>query len=342
MARTRHTMAAVACLWAAILVGGVTTHAQTTQPSPEPAQTSNPIVVIARHGQSLRGKVDSFPILLLRGTQEQRGEAHGFLAAKEIIGVCDATAGFLKQGSYAAGKPANPWEQGIEAVARFTFPPRFEAELRGMLRGIEMALPNEQDRQVPALGRAITLEDLKLLQAGEVFELMRCSQFSAWGPLTGDGQPIVGRNWDYPPLYSMDYACVLAIEPAEKELSPTLDAVCFGMIGSGLATINHDGVYAAANDGGISEKGVIVDQPMPAGLLLREVMETSPRDKVVEDFAEALKNHCVLGLLFHMVVPDSGGRRGPSTIVEYHPRDGGQINLRRTEPKLPTALVMTN
>ncbi|MCC6357020.1 MAG: hypothetical protein IT577_24295, partial [Verrucomicrobiae bacterium] len=219
MLRTKLTAMAVACLWVVFFVGGMTAHAQTTQPSAESAQASPPIVVIARHGQSLRGTVDGFPILLLRGTQEERGEAHGFLAAKEIIGVCDATAGFLKQGSDAAGKPANPWEQGIEAVARFAFPLRCVAELRGMLRGIEMALPNEQDRQIPSLGRAITLEDLKLLQAGEVFELMRCSQFSAWGPLTDDGEPIVGRNWDYPPLYSMDYACVLAIEPAEKELS---------------------------------------------------------------------------------------------------------------------------
>lgn len=299
------------------------------------------VVVLARHGKSLRGTIDGFPILLLRGTHEERGEAHGALAAREIIAICDSTAAFLKLGSYAAKRPDATWEGGLKAAAAFEFPRRFEVELAGMLRGIQEALPNPEDRVVKALGREITLEDLKLLQAGDVFELMRCSQFSAWGALTEDGGPIVGRNWDYPPLYSMDYACVIAVEPAEEGLWPTLDAMCFGMLGCGLATINRDGVYVAGNDAGIEEGGIHVAHPTPGGLLMRMVMETAPPDRLIEEFTQTIKDHVTLGLLFHFV--GVKGPDGPAAIVEYDPRpDVGGVHVRHAERKLPGALLVTN
>jgi len=310
-------------------------------PPPSQVAAGSAVVVLARYGQSVRGTVDGFPLLVLRGTHAQRGEAHGALTAKQIIAVCGSTADFLLKSSYAANRQDNPWEKGIEAIARFTYPQRFEQELAGMLRGIQTALPDPADRVIPSLGRQITLEDLKLLQTGEVFELMRCSQFSAWGALTDDGQPIVGRNWDYPPLYSMDYACIVAIEPAEPGLSPTFDAMCFGMISSGMATINRDGVYASANDGGISEQGVVIEQPEPVGLLLRTVMETAAPDQVVDRFVEAIDGHVTLGLLFQFVGTDI--EDGPAAIVEYDPQPDGQgTQVRHVQSRLPYALLMTN
>jgi len=335
--RTIVLSAVLAFSLAAALAGAVA-----TQPATGPAEPAlGPIVVRARHGQSIRGTIDGFPFLLLRGTHEERGEAHGALAAKEIVAICDSTAGFLKLGSYAANRPDATWEDGLASLSRFTFPARFEAELRAMLRGIQAVLPDAADRTVKSLGREISLEDLKLLQTGEIFELMRCSQFSAWGVLTDDGQPIVGRNWDYPPLYSMDYACVIAMEPAEDGLSPTIDAMCFGMIGCGLATLNRDGVYAAANDAGIDEGGLHAAEATPAGFLLRSILETTPPDGVLKDFSNAITNRMALGLLLHFVgIP---GPNGPAAILEYDPRpNGGGVHIRYAERKLPVALLVTN
>ena len=45
------------------------------------------ITVSARYGQSCRGSVGGLPVLVLRGTHSERGEAHGFLGAKEIVKV---------------------------------------------------------------------------------------------------------------------------------------------------------------------------------------------------------------------------------------------------------------
>ena len=317
--------------------------AASTQPasSRSEAPEAKEVVVLARHGKSLRGTIDGFPLLLLR--RDARGARRGAwaLAAKEIVAICDSTAAFLKLGSYAAKRPDATWEGGLKAVGAFEFAPRFEAELAGMLRGIQEALPNPADRTVKTLGREITLEDLKLLQTGEVFELMRCSQFSAWGVLTEDGEPIVGRNWDYPPLYSMDYACIMAVEPAEEGLSPTLDAMCFGMLGSGLATINRDGVYVAGNDAGIDEGGMHVAHPTPGSLLMRAVIESARPDNVIEEFTQAIKDRVALGLLFHFV--GITGPDGPAAIVEYDPRpEVGGIHVRHAEKKLPGALLVTN
>jgi len=301
------------------------------------------IVVTTRHGKSVRGTVDGFPFLLLRGTNAERGKAHGRLAAREIVALYDATAGFLNTGAKARGRKDVGWTQALQVLKRYEFPERFKAELTAMLTGIREALPDPADRTLKSLGREISLEDLMLVQAGDIFEMMRCSQFSCWGPLTADGEVIVGRNWDYPPLFPPRFACILAVEPAEEGLSPTLDALWFGMIGAGLATINRDGVYVAGNDAGINEGGLVVAKPQPGALLMRHVMETSRPEQVVEDFNAAIKDHLTLGLLFHFAnLPAASQER--SAVVEYDPMPNGSGTQVRTVDKtrLPNAMVMTN
>lgn len=301
------------------------------------------VAVVARHGRSVRGTVDGFPFLLLRGTHAERGRAHGALAAKEIVGLCDATAGFLRIGGQAAGRSDVSWERALQGLDRYTFPERFATEVAAMYEGIQEALPDAADRTLRSLGRQITLRDLMLLQTGEILEAMRCSQFAAWGRLTADGEVVVGRNWDYPPLFPPGFACILAIEPAEEGLSPTLDALWFGMIGSGLATINRDGVYLAGNDAGIDERGAAVPAPQPTTLLMRQVMETSKPERLLADFTATIEGHVSLGLLFHVAnLPE--GPDGRAVIVEYDPRpDGAGTQVRRiAATRLPDAIVVTN
>ena len=47
------------------------------------------IEVQERHGKSYRGTIDGFPLLMLHGTQRERGEAHGRLAAATILALLD-------------------------------------------------------------------------------------------------------------------------------------------------------------------------------------------------------------------------------------------------------------
>jgi hypothetical protein len=202
------------------------------------------LIVSARYGRSLRGSVDGLPLLVLRGTHRERGEAHGFLGAREIIRTCDAMAGAIAQVS-DAGTTSVGWEAARELAGRFRFPARFQEELRGMVDGLKKALPKARDRRLQATGVEITLEDLKVMQCFDALELMRCSQFSPWGSLTPDGSTIIARNFDYPFIFPHDTSCILAVDPAEKGLQKTMDATWFGSLGAGVACLNEGGLYVS-------------------------------------------------------------------------------------------------
>ena len=277
-----------------------------------------------RHGRSLRGSVDGLPFLLLRGTHEERGEAHGALAAREIIQSVDGMARLVIQ------RKAN-WQQLIDASHRFQIAPRYRQELEAMLRGIRQALPDAADRKVGSLQRELAFDDLRVLQTGDVFELMRCSQFSAWGKLTLDGQVIVGRNFDYPPIFPRETCCVLAIEPAEKDLHPTLDAMWFGIIGAGLATLRDDGLYLAPNSGGRPRRGSEIKQPVPGALFLRSFAESARGDDLAEQFVRAIAGKVVLPLIVHLVPPHASAQGMPPVVIEYTP-DSGSFGSRVRRP----------
>jgi hypothetical protein len=307
--------------------------------------------VVARHGSSLRASVDGRAVLVLRGSHAERGEAHGMLGAREIVETVEFLAGKLNTigalvdpDRTAADKPRINWQNFRKAAEHFEMPDRFREELAGMLHGIEQALPTYADRTLKATGQAITLADLRALQTCDVLELMRCSQFSVWGDLTTDGQVLVGRNWDYPPVFSSTTYCVFAVEPTEPALSPTLDAMWFGMLGTGMAALNRHGIYLAANDGGVHRSMLAVGHPMPAALVGRILIETMTPEDAAEKLRIFLTDRVALALIFHLVVPaSSSGQATRAYALEYAPWADAARNLLR-EPELARSdcLVCTN
>ena len=300
------------------------------------------VSVSQRYGQSCRGVVDGFPVLVLRGTHRERGEAHGFLAAREIIETCNAMATTVNAMGGNADAPSG-WESAKRLVDRFAFPSRFETELEGMLDGIHKALPEARDRQLKATGAEITLDDLKVLQCGDTLELMRCSQFSAWGSLTPDGSTIIGRNWDYPPIFPHDTYCAFAVDPAEPELHKTLDALWFGMIGAGMACLNEESVYVSGNDGG-SEDPSLVSSPTPGALALRMVGETVSASDPLAPVESIIDQKTALALLYHIVAPAAQGNGARAFAFEHAPGDttAFEERIRRPSSALPNALIITN
>jgi hypothetical protein len=299
--------------------------------------------VSRRHGQSCRGSVGGFPVLVLRGTHRERGEAHGFLAAREIIRTCDAMATAVNAMG-EAGANGTGWEAAKSLMDRFQFPERFQAELEGMMEGIREALPDAKDRELSATGAEVSLEDLKVLQCGDVLELMRCSQFSAWGSLTPDGNTIIGRNWDYPPIFPHDTYCAFAVDPAEEGLQKTLDAMWFGMIGAGMACLNEEGVYLSGNDAG-SEDPSLVESPVPAALALRMTGETAHASDPLAAVERNIDQKTALALLYHIVAPAGlEGRGARAFVFEYAPGATSPFEerVRRPSGTLPDALILTN
>jgi hypothetical protein len=300
--------------------------------------------VSQRHGQSCRGDVGSLPVLVLRGTHRERGEAHGFLGAKEIVKTCDAVATAVNAAG-KAGAEETGWSAAKKLMSRFQYPERFQVELGGMLQGLQAALPEAKDRKLKATGAEVTLDDLKMLQcAGDVLELMQCSQFSAWGSLTPDGSTIIGRNLDYPPVLPQDTYCAFAVAPAEKGLQKTLDATWFGMIGAGMACLNEEGVYLSGNDAG-REDPTLVKSPVPAALALRMAEETARARDPLTAVQRNIDQKTPLALLYHIVAPAGPeGQSARAFVFEHFPGVTTPFEARVRHPSgtPPDALIVTN
>lgn len=300
------------------------------------AAAGQPTVKIeTTHGESWRGTCDGLPVLMLRGTHRERGEAHGALAGKAIVRSCDQLATFLKN------KLPGGWNTAIVVSRQFQVPKRYREELEGMLAGIEQVTTPEE-RKLQAAGRAIMVDDLVLLNTADVFELFRCSQFSAWGSAADDGKMIVGRNFDYPPLLPRENLCILAVDPEEEGLRSTMDTLFFGFIGCGLSAIREDGLYVAPNSGGPSPREILPKEAVPTGFIFRTWLETAKPSTVVEELEAAMKAHCALPLLLHVVVPQSEIGKQTPVILEFEPAKTEPKSVIRKPEEGASALFVAN
>src|SRR5882672_8890936 len=92
------------------------------------------VEVQARHGKSLLGSIDGFPLLLLKGTAKERGEAHGRLEATAILGLLDEAI-IPSMEKFTKGA----WENKlVRESAAFAFP----LSSKAMLLAVE---PEEKD-----------------------------------------------------------------------------------------------------------------------------------------------------------------------------------------------------
>jgi hypothetical protein len=152
----------------------------------EGIQTASISDVSARYGESFRRGAGGVPILVLSGTYEEMGDAHGVLGANEIMAGFDRTLiPYLNQAKPGA------WDRLVLPAARTVrFPDHLEAELEGMIRGIRKRYPDKRDRALLSLGREIGIDDLRALNCmDDIMEVLGggCSSFSAWGRLPGTG-----------------------------------------------------------------------------------------------------------------------------------------------------------
>jgi hypothetical protein len=296
------------------------------------------VVVTDRHERSLRGTIDGQAFLLLRGDHTERGKAHGYLAAREILGSINGTLSALES------QRPGVWDRRfVPAMARFDFEPRYQQELAGMLEGIRAALPDPQDRVIEALGREVSLDDLKVGQCLGDLLGMGCSSFSIWGPLTADGQVMTGRNLDYWTYPVSGYDAVIAVEPDEPQLKATLDMAFFGTVGAGTS-MNSDGVFVALHDGGVrtnQTEGTFT----PRILAIRSALETADPENAAKYIAEQLRRtRPTMGSSLHVSAPLDPAEPGTLPAVlewDMHEADGG-VTVRAVSLDHPGGLVCTN
>jgi hypothetical protein len=282
----------------------------------------------ARHGKSFRGKLDGMKVLVLRGTQAERGEAQGVLGAKEIVQILDQALLPMIQ----ARRPG-AWDSDfVPAARKFTWPARFQAEIEAMLAGLRKSLPDPKDRTIRTLGREIGIDDLKALNSLSDILGTGCSSFSAWGSRTPDGEVITGRNADYAAFPVAGHMFLLAIDPAENDLQPTLDIGLSGSVGAGTA-LNGDRAFLALHD----EAGLPGKKAtgwMPRSIALREAIERARGASAVEDIAAVLrKSTTKVGNNVHV----SGPRPLVPSVVEWDGNaEGSGVTVRKPEGELLT------
>lgn len=277
------------------------------------------IQITARHGQSVRGTLHGMPVLVLRGSHRERGIDLGFLAAKDILDLLDRA--FIPLLNIKLKDP-QAWDKQAAIQTKFIWPERYKAELEGMLAGIREALPDPAQRNLASLSREITLGDLYFLNCIYDIKAYSCSSFSAWGPLTPDGETITGRNFDSPKLGKFDYSkafFLVAAAPSEKGLKATLDIRTPGFLGANTV-LNEDGVFASiheANDlGGDRTEGWT-----PRILCFRNAIETARREQAVADMAAELRKSPVrVGSILMVSDPAPKAKADAAGVLEW---DGG-------------------
>jgi hypothetical protein len=143
--------------------------------------------------QELTGRIETHAGLrLLRvwGTPPQRGYAHGFLLGADIAAVLRAEF----EARFARQKPL--LQQARAAFDRLIeFPDEVQQEVEALWAGL---CDSGADRAMPELERDFDLRDLQVATALDVFGLMGCSGFTAYGEQVEGGGVLSGRNFDWP------------------------------------------------------------------------------------------------------------------------------------------------
>jgi hypothetical protein len=119
----------------------------------------SPPLFTERYGRSLRGEIGGIPVLLLRGSYEEMGEAQGSPAGRDIIDFLDKVLI-----PYVDGRQPNAWDLQVLPLAdAFVLPAFYRQELSGLMRGIQEKLTGQQDRMLSSARREISLRDLYAL-----------------------------------------------------------------------------------------------------------------------------------------------------------------------------------
>lgn len=303
------------------------------------------IAPIARaHGpeqRTIKGElrvVQGVPILRVWGSPREQGYAQGYLLAGSWLQLFDE---YLRETDSAHAYEA----ASILVTQRFKIPAVYEEELKGILDGVTDKMKGHII--VPSLGRPMEYRDLVAINCIPDSTRMGCSSFAAWGPLTPDGNPIVGRNLDWIYHDALDGQQIV-IARVQSGLDPRLSSVMIGwpcFIGC-LTGMNSKGVMVSLHDAPgrpVSD----VSHLMPRALALREALENARAATAIEDVARVLeKRTSAVGNNVPIAFPYDG-RHAPAAVFEYDgdlERDGG-VTLRLPESaagSLACMLACTN
>jgi hypothetical protein len=282
------------------------------------------------------GEIEGVRVLRVWGTPQERGFAHGYLIGKDAVGLLN---GFIASGAFMDVEGYE--NEVLPRLGSLDVPPEFEAELRGILSGIEAKVGGPVT--VSILGRPLRYEDL--VAGNSMGDALRtgCSSFTAWGPMTEDGHTLAGRNMDWatcPALEGTQVVMVHVAQPDSKKLG-WVSIQWPGLIGC-TTGMNSEGVTVASHDSNTPNPGTKRGFT-PMALLYREAIESARAETAFDDISSVLgKRFTITGN--NMMVARPFERTGLGAVVFEHDADlakGRGVTVRESRDS-ETFLVCTN
>jgi hypothetical protein len=225
----------------------------------------------AKHGKGELKYINDVPVLLLAGTPEEIGEQMGVLGLKPASGAVPIFKDVLKQHRLDLIMPLLV-QFGKAQLAKYPDTYRREFEAMAKASGIDRDL----------LIIANTFNELR--------HLAGCSGLMLDASRSRTGSPLMGRNWDFPPVPGMHtYSLVVVYRPQGKR---AFAVVSFpGQVASGclMSAMNADGVAIGGNFiGGSADGAPQVDwQKTPSSVIARRLLEECSDLAAVEKLLRA-------------------------------------------------------
>ncbi len=256
--------------------------------------------------------------LELWGTPEQRGFAHGYLLGKEILEAFESDLLVMMMGRFAR------YESRVvgELVPHFDFTKDEEAELKGILSGLEARIP-EAERMLKRLKRPMTLNDLKAANTAGDWAPYGCSSLALSGHFTKDGAPAVVRNFDYFGLkLLLDFQTVVVVRPEPGRFGYA--GVSYpGSIGV-ITGMNTESVFVAIHDVPVKPSDDIFARPnVPRLVAQRRILLGTRGPDALEATRKNLKIWPTLFGNNFMVATGAAKPGAPfAAVFEYDLREG--------------------
>ncbi len=290
-------------------------------------------------------EADGHRVLTVWGTARERGFAHGYLMAERILKGLEHDLG-------TALKPMLPLYKSLVknvVVPRFKFSAEETAELEGLMEGIKAKLPAEKLVLEP-LDREVDLNDLKALNTFGDWYGLGCSSVAAWGDLTKDGQPLVGRNFDFPAFELIIGQQVVMVRAPSEGARGQVAVTYPGCIGT-LTGMNTDGVFVAIHDVRVKPSmAKALRGNVPRLIAVRRLLEKTEGAAACGQAQDFVKQWPTLyGNNLMVVAPTTSKDKPCAAVLEYDCRDDidGGCSMRFIDPladyELPIAcLACTN
>ncbi len=232
-----------------------------------------------KHGAGALRYINDIPVLIVEGTPDEMGEQEGTLLRKPLAKLVDFPREVVKAVGFGAAWPV------FTATAKKMepqFPPDDLKELEALARA------GQVDRDLLVLGNSFP----------DISKAAGCSSLIVGKARSATGEPLLGRNLDYPTLgYLQHYSLVTIRRPREKEKHafasigfPGMIGVLSGINDAGLSLCVHEVRKTGDGSPGLDPHGI------PYTLAFRRLLEECSTVAEAEKLLRAMKRTTMLNL----------------------------------------------